>query len=58
MYLLNSYLGLKKIPLFSVRKGKFSILKNQSLTRVFFLFFDNSVSQNNHNCLKSKNHLT
>jgi len=58
MYLLNSYLGLKKIPLFSVRKGKFSILKNQSLSRVFFLIFDNSVSQNNHYCLKSKNHLT
>jgi hypothetical protein len=58
MYLLNSYLGLKKIPLFSVRKGKFSILKNQSLERVFFLIFDNSVSICPLYCYKSKNHLT
>jgi len=39
MYLLNSYLGLKKTPLFSERKGKFSISKNQYLSLVFFFIF-------------------
>jgi len=39
MYLLNSCLGLKKTPLFTERKGKFSILKNQYLNGVFFFIF-------------------
>jgi hypothetical protein len=39
MYLLNSYLGLRKTPLFSERKGKISISKNQYLKGVFFFIF-------------------